>query len=55
MPIGPRVAAFLVPLFGLPYSLWLRPHSPVASQQGIVASLVGAALYGAVYFVRTLL
>ncbi|RYG57870.1 hypothetical protein EON80_27755 [bacterium] len=55
MPIGMRIAAFLVPLFGFPYSLWLGAHSPFASQQGMVASFAGLLLYGAVYLVRSLL
>ncbi|BCM89542.1 hypothetical protein IAD21_01389 [Abditibacteriota bacterium] len=52
MPIPMRLAAFLVPVFGLPYSLWLRPHSPFAANQGIISSLAGLAIYAAVYFGR---
>lgn len=41
-----RIAALLLPPIGLVYSLIIRSHSPIASNQGILFSLGGCALYG---------
>ncbi|RYX83268.1 hypothetical protein EON83_15505 [bacterium] len=52
MSIPLRIAAFFVPIFGLPYSLWLRPHSPLAGNQGLAVSLIGLLLYAAAFAAR---
>ena len=56
-PLPPAlwVAAFLVPVFGLIYSAWLRPHSPFAARQGFLMSFLGILLYAAAYGAKKLL
>lgn len=44
-----RAASFLVPPVGIGNALWIRPHSPVASKQGLVASIAGFLFYAAIY------
>lgn len=44
-----RAISFLVPPVGLGNALWIRPHSPVAFMQGLVASIAGFVVFGVIY------
>ena len=45
-----RIISFLVPFIGIGNALLIRPHSPVASNQGFVTSIVGVIAYGLIYY-----
>lgn len=44
-----RAVSLLLPPVGIGNALWIRPHSPVASNQGLVASLIGCVVYAVLY------
>jgi ribosomal protein L37E len=45
------IASFCVPFIGFFHSLMIRPHSPLAGNQGLVASIIGNSIYFAIFIV----
>jgi ribosomal protein L37E len=45
------VASFFFPVVGFLNSFMIRPHSPLASNHGLIASIIGSAIYLVIFVI----